>query len=125
MSRDVSKLAAQAWPQVEPLLPKHQPSRLGGRPRCDDRQCFEGIIWVLVNGSRWIDLPKIYPSYATCWRRHREWTGEGVWNRAWQAVLRKLRRRHRLGCQELYLDAFFVAAKKGDTTSAKPSVARA
>ena len=73
------ELNDRLWERVRPLLPVRDPSPRGGRPRADDRACFEAIVFMLRNGLRWRDLPKSFPSPATCWRRHAEWTGDGVW----------------------------------------------
>lgn len=32
----------ELWNAIEPLLPKHEPGWLGGRPRKDDRACLTG-----------------------------------------------------------------------------------
>ena len=62
----------------------------GGRPRADDRACFEGVLWVLLTGLAgrgWKNLPDKFPSPATCWRRLAEWRAAGVWLDAlWGAV---------------------------------------
>jgi transposase len=42
------------------------PSRASvGRPRIDDRLIVNGILYVLVTGCRWMDLPAKYGSYKT------------------------------------------------------------
>lgn len=112
------------WPHVSKFLPKHRPSPLGGRPRADDRLCLGGILWVLTTGTRWREIPSSYPSATTCWRRMRDWTCEGIWPKVWRRLLRILKRRHDLPGDEFFLDASFVAAKKGDSMSEKPSAAR-
>jgi transposase len=56
------------WALGEPLLPKLS-SR--GRPWKDNREVFEGILWILRTGARWKDLPPGFPNPATCWRRLR------------------------------------------------------
>ncbi|WP_152456117.1 transposase [Microbulbifer sp. THAF38] len=35
----------------------------------DNRDCFEGILWVIRSGARRKDLPSHYPSPSTYWRR--------------------------------------------------------
>jgi transposase len=54
------KLTDEQWAKIERLLPKHKPSRRGGRPRIDDRRVFEGILWILRTGAPWEDVPKQY-----------------------------------------------------------------
>lgn len=62
----------EQWSKLEPLLPKPKPGKLG-RPQTENREGLEGILWVLRSGARWEDLPKRYPSPATCWRRLKLW----------------------------------------------------
>ena len=75
------------WERVEPLLPPKPAHPKGGHPFCDDKECFAGIVYQLRNGIRWNDMPKCFPSSATCWRRHRDWCLAGVWESIWLIVL--------------------------------------
>jgi transposase len=118
------ELTERLWERVRPLLPSRDPGPKGGRPWADDRACFEGVVYVLRSGCRWRDLPERFPSPATCWRRFRDWTADGVWDRAWRMVLEELDRVGQLDTTELYLDATFAPAQKGGSRSAKPSAAR-
>ncbi len=106
-----------------PVLPAPATKPRGGRPRADDRACFEGVVHVLRNGLRWRDVPVQFPSGVTCWRRHAEWTGDGVWESLWRAVLDELGEAGRLDPSELYLDCTFAWAQ-GGTRSASRRPAR-
>jgi transposase len=55
---------------------------LAGRLPLDDRACLNGILFVLLTGIRWTDLPQQlgYGSGMTCWRRLRDWQAAGVWD---------------------------------------------
>jgi transposase len=117
-------LSQRLWERVEPLLPVYKPNPLGGRPRASDRDCFEAIIFVLRSGCRWRDIPSELPSAATCWRRHLEWTGEGIWEQVWQIVVEELDEAKLLDTDELFADATFTPAQKGGTKSAKPRSAK-
>ena len=119
------ELADRLWERVRPLLPPEPPKPKGGRPRADDRLCFLGVLFVLRSGCRWEDLPDCFPSPATCWRRHRDWTNEGVWEKAWALVLAELEEDGRLDTSESALDATFVEARKGGSRSRRPCAARA
>lgn len=119
------ELNDRLWERVRTLLPPSPPCPKGGRPRADDRACFEAIVFVLRNGLRWRDLPERFPSPATCWRRHAEWTAAGVWEHVWRAVLDELADAGRLDTDELFLDCTFAPAQKGGRRSATPSAARA
>ena len=123
MDRRVTRIVDGLWPQVGPLLPKHEVSPKGGRPRASDRDCLAGIVWVLVTGARWRDVPEGLPSGPTCWRRLCEWTQAGVWDRVWKAVRAEWNRRRTPG--GITIDATFVPARRGASTSARPSSAKA
>jgi len=89
-----------------------QPSQ-GGRPPKDDRKVQEGILWILRSGARWQDLPEEFPSPSTCWRRLRDWEGQGVWLTIWRAFLAELNQHGQLDWSESFLDGSFASAKKG------------
>ena len=49
-----------------------------GRPRSDDRCVLEGVLWKLVTGQAWRELPPGAASFATCHRRQQEWRRSGA-----------------------------------------------
>jgi transposase len=50
------------WEIIKPLLLKPEPRADGrGRPRKDDREVLNGILWILRSGARWQDLPERFP----------------------------------------------------------------
>ncbi len=114
-------LSDEKWKKVGPLLPELE-SR--GRPWGNNRECLEGILWVLRTGARWRDLPNTYPSPATCWRRLRMWEADRTWERVWRALLSELDGKGCLDWKESFADATFVQAQRGATQLARPSVAR-
>ena len=118
-------LTDEQWSRVEPHLPKHKPSPKGGRPRADDRACFEGILWILWTGAPWRALPSTYPSPSTCWRRLRDWEENETWERIWIAFVEELDEDEQLKWSESFTDASFIPAKKGAQRSAPQSGARA
>src|SRR5512146_3011332 len=119
------RLTDQQWAVIANLLPRPHGKRRRGRPAADNRACVEGILWVLRNGTPWRELPKEYPSPSTCWRRLRQWEEQGVWLRAWRALLGTLDQRGLLRWEECFLDGTFFPAKKGASRWAKQSAARA
>jgi len=56
------QLTDMQWVFIRPLLP---PPARTGRPRADDRRTIEGILYVLITGCRWRDLPREYGSPTT------------------------------------------------------------
>jgi transposase len=109
-----SDLTDAQWRRIRPLLPK--PAKTG-RPRADDRQTLNGILWVLRSGARWQDVPRPYGSPTTCWRRLVTWQLTGTWTRIWQALLASLDAQDRLRWSQAFLDGSFVPAKKGGVES--------
>lgn len=125
MSRMTKRvLTDEHWERVAPRLPKHPASPLGGRPRADDRECLEGILWLLRTGARWQDIPLDLPSGSTCWRRLQEWARGEVLQQIQAILIVELGQLGQLDLEELLADATFIRAKKGARTSAKPRLAR-
>src|SRR5215469_9498447 len=98
------------WAFIRPLLP---PPARTGRPRADDQRTIEGILYVLITGCRWKDLPADYGAPTTVWRRLKRWGEEGVWERIWRAALAALDQQGQLDWSMALLDGSFVPAKKG------------
>ena len=111
----------EQWELISPLLPG--PRRMG-RPRADDRQTLNGIMWVLRSGARWKDLPGRYGSSSTCHRRLQEWEEQGVWEHIRLAFLSTLDAQGKLDWSQSFLDESFVPDKKGATTSTMVGKAR-
>ncbi|WP_154898275.1 transposase [Gimesia maris] len=113
------------WSLVANLFPWTPPSKKGGRPKAHPRDCLEGILWILVTGARWKDLPKEYPSKATCHRRFQQWTIEGRLLSAWQIILERMDDAGQIDFSETFADGTFASAKKGVEELARLVVAKA
>ena len=125
MSRMTKRvLTDEQWQRIAPLLPKHVPSAKGGRPPAEDRECLEGLLWILRTGARWRDIPVDLPSGSTCWRRLREWAGEEIFQEIQAVLVEELSELGRLDLSKLLGDATFIRAKKGAMTLEKPRLAR-
>lgn len=61
-------LTESQWAFIKPLLP---PPARTGRPRANDRRTIDGILYILITGCRWQDLPREYGVPTTVWRRSR------------------------------------------------------
>jgi transposase len=117
-------ISDELWQRIEPHLPAHSEHPSGGRPWVNDRECLEGIVWVLRTGARWRDVPLDLPSGSTCWRRLQLWAGEGILDLIQEKLFHELRRLGKFDLRQLVGDATFIRAKKGATTLAIPSAAR-
>ena len=124
MTEHEFELTDEQWNLISDLFPVREVGPKGGRPPQPPRPCVEGIIWILRAGARWKDLPKHFPSSSTCWRRLRDWTEAGIWERAWARLLRKLDRQGAVKHEESMADGPFSPAKKGAKRLARPNAAR-
>jgi transposase len=108
---NTDELTDAQWGLISPLLPER---RGPGRPRADDRQTLNGILWVLRTGARWKDLPRGYGSPSRCHRRLQDWQKEGVWECIWMAFVSALDDGGKLDWSQAFLDGTFVPAKRGE-----------
>jgi transposase len=104
------------WSRLEPLLadpPRRE--RNPGRKRYPPRACFEGLLFLLYTGMRYVDLPRElgFPSGETCRRRLHEWSERGVWAQALALMVAALDDAGRLDWSRVVVDASLVDAKKG------------
>src|SRR5215472_8897900 len=104
------QLTDKQWAFIRPLLP---PAAHTGRPRADDRRTIEGILYVLITGCRWQDLPREYGASTTVWRRLKRWGEKGVWERIWRTALAALDLQGKLDWSLAFLDGSFAPAKNG------------
>lgn len=118
-------LTQQQWKLVEPHIKKARPAKkISGRPRQDDEQILNGILWICRTGAPWKDLPDKYPPYQTCHRRFQEWVNAGVWEKILTSLAIDLKTRGKMDLAETFIDGSFAAAKKGAMELEKLSGAR-
>lgn len=117
-------ISDEKWAIIGPLLAK-QSAETRGRKRKDDRQMFNGALWILKTGAPWRDVHPEFGPWQTVYKRFLYWAKLEVWD----DILAKLS----LGAEPelLILDASFVklhqhgSGAKGGTsnrTSAKAKV---
>lgn len=106
-----SDLTDREWEMLIPLLPLKART---GRPRADDRQTLNGILYVLSTGCRWDDLPpERYGNGKTCWHRFTQWRRAGTWNAIVGILLMRLNAHRKIDLTNAYLDASVRQNKKG------------
>jgi len=97
-------VSEQQWAFIRPLLP---PPARTGRPRAIDRRTLEGILYILVTGSRWQDLPREYGAPTTVWRLLKRWGEMGIWEHIWRAALAHLDQAGQLDWSMAFLDGSY------------------
>ena len=106
-----SDLTESQWHYLQRLLPRRART---GRPRADEREVGNGILYVLPTGCRWEDMPHdIQASPKTCHRRLLEYQRRRVWQRRVAELRKEAARRGRLNLTNCYHDASVVKSKKG------------
>jgi putative transposase len=51
----------ELWRRIRYYMPRQKPKT--GRPRADLRKTFNGILYVLYTGCRWVEVPKKYGAF--------------------------------------------------------------
>jgi transposase len=80
------ELTDRQWATIQPMVPKQTGP---GKPRADDRETLDAILYVLSTGCRWENLKKTSYShhYTTAWRRLKRWEEDGTWKRMLDALV--------------------------------------
>lgn len=65
------------WRDISKLIPP-EPVR-AGKPKNDDRQVLNGILYVFRYEKQRRNVPQAYSSYSTCRRRLTDWRKENIW----------------------------------------------
>ena len=105
----------ELWELIEPLIPvPPRRFRSPGRKRLPDRECLQGILFVLTTGIGWEHLPQElgFGSGMTCWRRLRDWNDAGVWQRLHEVMLARLREANRIDWSRAVVDSSHVLDRK-------------
>ncbi len=79
-----------AWEMMAPYFPPQNPEKRGrGKPPTDPRQVLNSILYILITGSRWCDLPQDEPfaPRSTSHRWLQRWEADGTWQRFQTGVL--------------------------------------
>ena len=122
------RVSDRLWQRLGPLLadPPRR-FRYPGRARYSARLCLEGILYVLVTDTPWLEVPYRelgLPSGETCRRRLEEWQRRGLLTAAIRLLQEELRAADKLDWSRVIVDASLVDAKKGAKRSRARSAAR-
>lgn len=114
MAASIWQVRDELWEAVEPMLPAVEPSPKGGRPRVDDRICFNAIVFVLFTGIAWRHLPReMGCSPATAHRRLTDWQRADVFERLHRKLLGALNATGRIDWGTAVIDGSHVRALQG------------
>jgi transposase len=110
-----SLLSEELWDAFVVSLPEPAATPRRGRRRLPDRGCLCGILYVLREGIRWQSLPPElgWGSGSTCWRRFREWTALGLWQKVHWHLVAVLGERGLLNLERAIVDSSSCRAPEG------------
>ncbi|PIN95410.1 MAG: hypothetical protein COU45_07205 [Nitrosopumilus sp. CG10_big_fil_rev_8_21_14_0_10_33_7] len=105
------ELSDNQWNMISKHLPK--PAKTG-RPRHDDRTTINGIIYVLICGCRWSEMPKRFGSKSTAHRRLQTWQQNNIWKNILSDAIKSAHFSGKLQLQKMSVDSSSIPAKKGE-----------
>ncbi|MEV0768688.1 IS5 family transposase [Nocardia salmonicida] len=113
------------WAVIEPLLPV-KAAGTPGPARMNDRLVLQGILFVLITGIGWEDLPQElgFGSGMTCWRRLRDWQAAGVFEAMHTTMLAHCHRAGLIDFDRVIPDGSHVRAKRGGADTGPSPVDR-
>lgn len=108
--RGFQGLNREQWALIKPLFPK-PPSNKFGRKDLSPKKVMNTILWVLITGARWIDVP-VGPRWAARSTAH-EWLGHweksGLLEKVLNLLLEKADCLKLTGFDRLKIDGFFFS----------------
>jgi len=104
-----AELSDNQWNMISKHLPK--PSKTG-RPRCNDRTTINGIIYVLISGCRWREIPEKYGSKSTAHLRFQNLQQRGIWKKILSGAIKSAHKQNRINLQKISIDSSTIPAKK-------------
>jgi transposase len=95
-------LTLEEFKLIEPLLPK--PYLVTRPPIWTKHQILNGILYQMINGCKWVDLPKDFPPSGTVYYWFNKWKQDGVWEELASSLFVKSRldKGKKKKCQHYY-----------------------
>ena len=75
----------EEWNRIQKYFSFAEKKRIG-RPRNDDRQMMNGMLWIARSGAAWRDLPERYGAWSSVYRRFKEWEESGLFRRIFEEL---------------------------------------
>jgi putative transposase len=107
------------WKTLWPIILERDPPALTGRPRTDERQALNGIIYHLRTGCQWNHLPKVFGDDSSVHRTFQRWVNQGVFQRMWQILVEHCAELGGVDWEWQSADAAMGKARFGGTASGR------
>ena len=98
------------WESMEPYLPPQKPHT--GRPRANMRKLMNGILYVVMTGCTWKDVPRKYGSKSTVHRFHLYLCEHGIYQKIFNELLNKGYYLKKIDISHCFTDTKNIPAKK-------------
>lgn len=110
----------ELWEIIEPILKEHDPPKSTARPRIDQRQALDAIIFRMRSGCQWNHLPEEFPDDSSVHRTFQRWVESGALDLIWERLIEECEECEELGgvdfeCQAA--DGAMSKARFGGTSS--------
>lgn len=105
-----TELTDRQWNMIKQHVPK--PAKTG-RPRDEDRKIINGIIYVLVSGCRWSEMPEKYGDDSTANRRLNSWQQKGIWKNILKCAIKSAHKQNKMNLEKISIDSSSIPNKKG------------
>jgi transposase len=104
-------LSDEQWSWIEPFVRIER--KTTGRPRADEREVFEAILFMLHTGIQWRYLPAGFPPKSTVHDYLQLWCRRDAFRKLFAALIGRMLKLGRLDLEKGFIDATFAAAKGG------------
>jgi transposase len=75
------------WEIVEALLAEYDPAPRMGRPRINQRNALNGVIYRVRTGCQWNVLPKEFGDDVSIYRTLQRWESRGIFEKMWAVLV--------------------------------------
>lgn len=83
-----SEITDEQWELVNEVFARAKHTKTNYR--ANERQLLNGILYIMLTGEAWNNLPSDYGSGSTCWRRYNHLIKSGLWNKVWLTLINTL-----------------------------------
>lgn len=108
-------LSDKQWKIFSTVLPKDPEKRGKGMPHVHFRYVLNTILWILLTGARWKDVPRS-PNFASKSSAHRwlqRWKNDGTLSKLLLYLLKEARKQGLIDSHRLLVDGSFSPSPNG------------
>ena len=77
----------ELWKLIQEILDELDPPAPTGRPRTNQREALNGIIYQMRSGCQWNQLPQRFGDDSSVHRTMQRWVAKGVFERIWAVLI--------------------------------------